>query len=330
MFGSTSDLGSNPRRWDDLLPRLFGHPLQSRLWGDALSHHTHGRESLYLHDTREAGPDWIARVEERRLFGVGKVAWIPRGPVFQSVEELEAALDELCDVLGQRGFCLMAMSPWFELKSSDDLEHLRRTGAVVSAGRHRTIWLDLTQGHDALWQRLNAQFRSRVGYARRAGVTVDAGTDEETVTAFFDLCQRVSEVKGFRLAASPAQMLGMLRQDENVSVEARLFVARFQGALGAGLFALRSGTSVHYIWGGADRAFSRQRVAEAVQWAVIEWALSKDCRVYDLEGIDPVRNPGTYQFKKKMGGREVELPGEIFVPLNLRGRVLAMALRWRG
>ena len=42
---------------------------------------------------------------------------------------------------------------------------------------------------------------------------------------------------------------------------------------------------------------------------------------YDLEGIDPVGNPGVYQFKKKMGGVEVVLQGMEVVPLSLVGRV---------
>ncbi|WP_170265724.1 lipid II:glycine glycyltransferase FemX [Thiohalocapsa marina] len=244
------------------------------------------------------------------------------------MEELEAALDELRDVLGQRGFCLMAMSPWFE-KSSAYLAHLRRAGAVLSASRHRTIWIDLTQGRDALWQRLDKQWRYGVGRALRVGVSVDTESDTETVNAFFDLCKRVSEAKRFRLPASSGQMLALLQGGLEGAVEARLFIARFRGTPAAGVFVLRCGTTMHYLWGAADRAFSKQRVGEAVQWAAVEWALSQGCRLYDLEGIDPERNPGTYQFKKKMGGREVDLPGEIYVPMGLRGRVIANVLRRR-
>ena len=73
--------------------------------------------------------------------------------------------------------------------------------------------------------------------------------------------------------------------------------------------------------GASDRKFSKQRVGEAVQWAVMEWAAANGCTRYDLEGIDPVNNPGVYVFKKKMGGEIIDLVGQEYVPLNARGKL---------
>ena len=53
-----------------------------------------------------------------------------------------------------------------------------------------------------------------------------------------------------------------------------------------------------------------------------EWSLDKNCTRYDLEGIDPVGNPGVYAFKKKMGGREVMLAGKCVESLTWKGNII--------
>ena len=141
------------------------------------------------------------------------------------------------------------------------------------------------------------------------------------------MCLNISQSKGFELPGSEELMRFLLRNSYAEDLTMHLFLAKYEGVIGAGAFIVRSGKHVHYLWGASDRKFSRQRVGEAVQWAVIEWAVSQGCVRYDLEGIDPVTNPGVYAFKKKMGGSEVVLSGKSFYALNLRGKMLEIAGR---
>jgi CelD/BcsL family acetyltransferase involved in cellulose biosynthesis len=76
-----------------------------------------------------------------------------------------------------------------------------------------------------------------------------------------------------------------------------------------------------------DRDLRRQRPGEALYWGEIDWALQEGLRLFDLEGIDREHNPGTYDFKRRMGGTEVALPGKSAMPLTLAGRGGAWALR---
>ena len=48
-----------------------------------------------------------------------------------------------------------------------------------------------------------------------------------------------------------------------------------------------------------------------------------------MEGIDRVGNPGTYAFKKKMGGREVAFPGKQYYAMTAFGSALAALDRFR-
>jgi lipid II:glycine glycyltransferase (peptidoglycan interpeptide bridge formation enzyme) len=70
-------------------------------------------------------------------------------------------------------------------------------------------------------------------------------------------------------------------------------------------------------------------VGEALHWSIIDWAIEKGLSLYDLEGIDRKRNPGTFAFKKKMGGREVILAGKNYHSLSGLGRAVAVIDRCR-
>ncbi|EKD91666.1 MAG: hypothetical protein ACD_29C00457G0001 [uncultured bacterium] len=72
---------------------------------------------------------------------------------------------------------------------------------------------------------------------------------------------------------------------------------------------------MHYIWGAVNRQFSRLCVGEALQWAVIEWAINQNCKKYDLEGISSKQNSGVDKFKKKFGGEVIVCSGIQIYPI---------------
>jgi len=299
--------------WDAALATLGGHPLQSALWGDA-------RRSVDgIHDHRwlaMIGPDpvWMIRIEERRLPALGWIGWVPRGPTgrFADNSPLVSILAERLKRLGAK---LLITDPWQAAATEQLL-------AVDDAKRPRTIWIDIGLGQGEIWNKLDKQWRYGVRRAQRLGVAVGSSGSDSDVESFFELCAKVSRAKGFRLPASLKLMKCLLASGKSESVEARLFLARHEKKLGSGIFVIRCGKSMHYFWGGLDRALSRQRVGEAVQWAAIEWALAQGCQRYDLGGISPKENPTVYEFKKKMGGIEVTLVGRQRYPFGLGGRIV--------
>jgi lipid II:glycine glycyltransferase (peptidoglycan interpeptide bridge formation enzyme) len=228
-------------------------------------------------------------------------------------------------MLRQDGYLLCVTDPWIATA------HGERTGVDAFAMGPRTIWIDLSRGKERLWAQLDKQWRYGVGRAGRLGVRVECTNDPGDVDLFFRMCVATSRGKRFRLPATRALLGDLLSQPNGADSEARLFLARLRGAVVSGALVLRCGRSAHYFLGAMDRAHSEARSAEATQWAIIEWATSGGCAVYDLEGIDPQKNPGVYAFKKKMGGDEVTLCGTHAYALNLRGKLVkSVHDRWSG
>lgn len=307
-----NDIGS--QAWDSALAALGGHPLQSALWGDARKAVDTVSDHRWM-ALRAGAPVFMARIEERRLPAIGWIGWTPRGPSGEFAEELPAVL---LAQLKRSGMQLLVSDLWRDMGAE----------TAASAGAPRTIWIDLSGGREAVSRNLDKQWRYGVGRAQRMGVTVDCSPGETDLAEFFALCRSISERKHFDLPGSSALMQRLL-SGSNPDVEARLFLARYRGRLGAGAFVIRCGRSLHFFWGATDRGAADARVGEAVQWAVIEWGLEQGCTRYDLEGVDPAANPGTYAFKKKMGGTEVTLRGKQYHPVGLRGRALAWLDRLR-
>ena len=253
--------------------------------------------------------------------GVGKVAWIPRGPATATHVPLSHIYRDFLDRLRADGYMLCIDDPYLH----------RAPDAVAGKPlfpKPRTILIDLTLGKDRLMANLHSQWRAGVRAAARAGVSIDEARDPESVAKFYSMCESTSRNKGFALPGSEVLMLALCGKESGPDTEAVLLLARYAGQVAAGALAMRCGRSVHYMWGASDRSFAKHRPGEAVQWAMIEWALQRQCTTYDLEGIVPDPNSGVYAFKRRMGGAEVDLPGKEAFALSARGALALRVARW--
>ena len=301
--------------WDKGLVGLGGHPLQSSLWGNA-KQNIYGINQYKLAAFNSGSLTWMARVETRKAPLLGKIAWIPRGPVHKNLVNLPSITEQLRGHLRERGYILMVCTPW--------QRYIRDNITDVSGIRDTTtIWIDLAQGKNRLWSRLDKQWRYGVRRARKNGIATVSTSDNNDIVEFFRLCRKTSEIKRFKMTATQEFMMKLLETQHNAPVKAMLFITRVTGAIAAGAMIITCGRHVHYMWGGMDRQYAKCRVGEAVQWSVMEWACDNNYILYDLEGIDSINNPGVADFKRKMGGDEIRLYGMQKYPVSFPGRLIA-------
>jgi len=297
--------------WDSELPRLNGHPWQSAAWGRA-ERETNGVEDHRLRVSYNDSTIQMVRVEVRNVAAIGKLAWIRRGPTGPSGADRTRLDPQITDWLTRQGFVFAVTNPY-----------CRHCGPVPKAVQSQTIWIDLTVGHDQLWSNLKGNLRRGVSRAQRGGVAVTATREPLPVSQYFKLCQEISRRKGFELRTSEAFFNRLLNAPNSSNTEARLFIASCNGEIAAGAFIYRCGHSIHYMNGTSNRNYATERPGDLLHWSVIVWALGEGCTWYDLEGIDPVGNPGTYDFKKKISGEQITLASRWLTPLNPTARVLA-------
>jgi hypothetical protein len=310
-----------PAEWDHALAALSGHPLQSCLWGDARRAVDGIAQHRWL-ARRDGEPIWMIRVEERKVLG-GKIAWAPRGPTGRTADMSLAVPPGFDARLRAEGFALLICDPWVADRETAPPD------TKAARTKPQTIWIDLSAGKDAVFGNLHKHVRNGVRRAAKTGVSVETTCDPKRIGEFVDLCSSISAQKGFELRATSDFVNTLLKDSRNnKDAEAVLFVSLKNGKLGAGLIALRVGHSVHMIFAGTNRDLRQERVGEACQWGVMEWAIARGCTRYDLEGIDPANNASVYEFKKRLGGDEITLHGHVHVPLNLSGRAMSGLIRF--
>jgi hypothetical protein len=312
-------LEKNPAQadWDRCLGLLRGHPLQSSLWGEA-RRDVDGIEDLRFLAGHLDHPILMARVERRRIPLLGSVAWIPKGPAHDGSPQVSTAYSILMDTLRKEDFIVVIDGAYPDPIPQDILQ-----GTPFAATE--TAWLNPVEGRDARWAALDSQWRYGVGRAKRLGVIVEQSRRAEDIDEFFALCETISRDKKFELPGSLPLLRRLFEPIGLGASSVMLFAARVDSRLVAGAVIFRVGARAYYFWGAMNREFSRYRPGEAVQWAVIEWACRQGLQCYDLEGMDRLANPGTFDFKVKMGGRMVALPPRYAHVLDVRGR-LVMAL----
>ena len=303
---------ANQDEWDDLVANMGGHPLQTTVWGDCRKL-VDGIDDLRLIAFRNEAVFGLARVELRAFRILGTIGWVPQGPVMGTLSNRAILEESLKSELKLLGLSLFATSPWQDGKE----ENLKR----------QTIQIDLTVGESQLLKGLDKKMRSGIRKARKMGLEIRQSKEDDEICHFFNLCEKIGQMKAFAVPGSKELLLKLINSPASRAVEVRLFIANSNGNLAGGVVVMRCGENIHYLWGGVDRDYSNFRPGDAVQWAVIEWGIAAGCKVYDLEGIDPIKNPGTYKFKKKMGGKIVRLARPHLFGISLLGRVATPILK---
>lgn len=308
----------SPETWDTELGRLGGHPLQSTLWGELRRIPDHRLAVI-----SNGCPVWMARVEERKIPGFGRVAWIPKGPTAVDPKDAAGELpSEVVSYLQAAGFRLIVTDPYIEL---DRVEAV--SGDCIGRNVH-TIWIDLTCGEQIAFAKLDKKWRNGVRRAEKEQVIVKLTDAPGDIDQFVSICREIAKLKGFALDVE-REIVERLIKATGTAAEARLYVAKKDEVVLAGALILVTGTHWHYLWGGTDRNYGHLRAGEAVQWNIILDGIRQGATRYDLEGVDDQSNPGTAAFKKKMGGRNLQLIGRRAHPLGPIGKAISFVIRLR-
>jgi lipid II:glycine glycyltransferase (peptidoglycan interpeptide bridge formation enzyme) len=82
----------------------------------------------------------------------------------------------------------------------------------------------------------------------------------------------------------------------------KLLLCRAQEAICAGAICSAIGRNAVYLFGATSNAGMKSRGSYFLQWKLVEYLKRAGIAVYDLNGINPAKNPGTYKFKADLAG----------------------------
>jgi lipid II:glycine glycyltransferase (peptidoglycan interpeptide bridge formation enzyme) len=341
------DTPSHPEwdKWVDATPG--GHHLQSSGWGHVKA--GAGWEARRVLLRRSGDLVGGCQLLTRRIPVVGRMGYIPRGPVLASrdPELVEFLLAALRRHARQHRIAVVKIQPPVDrpdlaafLESRGLIASALHTAPVASA----VVDVGPDRDEDAIFRGLRATTRRRVRQARKHGVTVRSG-DAEDLPVLQAVIEATARRQGF--APYPADYYRRLWAAFGTSGHLRLLIAERDGVVLSAVLLVAFGNTVIYKIGGlADVEGAPPGASELTHWTGISWAHEAGYRFYDFEGIPleiaqamragaPAEPKGVAFFKLGFGGEPVVYPGTYdLLPDGLPGRalryVLPRAERWRG
>lgn len=271
--------------WDELVERSpGGHHVQTSRWADVKA--TVGWRGLRVTVERDGRPVGGCQVLVRHI-GPARVAYVPRGPVFDpsaTEDERRAVLQELGQTAARRRFLHLKVQPPAGADEMVDL--LERAGyrrSELETAPTATVMVDATRSDDERMAAMRTNARRNLRRARRQGVVVRDGHSGDLPT-LVDLIRATAERQGFE--AYPARYYEEMWRAFGSDGHAHLLVAEHEGAALSAVLLIAFGETVIYKIGGWSGEPRSIRPNELVHWHATEWTRAAGYRWYDLEGID--------------------------------------------
>ena len=230
--------------------------------------------------------------------------WRPIGSA-DDVEVFRQAVRALRNEFSRRRGLVLRLYPLAYRGRDETLERILQEEGYrfYEAGkRDRTLVLDLRPALDELRAALDQKWRNMLKRAERSGLELISGEEEDLFEEIARMYGEMAARKGLD-ASSDIGHLKMVQRDLPQGLKLRVVVCRLEGKLCAGAIFAAIGTTAVYVRGATSDAGLRSRGSYMVQWAFVRWLKEHGFLHYDLNGINPDANPGTYHFKRGLAGR---------------------------
>lgn len=251
--------------------------------------------------------------------GIAYVRW---GPLWHS----KTAKDVTPDIFGQalralrneyvcrRGLLLRVLPIAFQQEDLPLLETLiaEKFSIINNDKRQTTLLLDLRSGLEDLRKGLDQKWRNCLNRAQKNNLTVIEGDDDRLFGDFIDIYKEMHDRKGF-VESSDVNEFRRIQQCLPKEYKLRIFLCYQDDIPCAGVICSAIGKTGIYMFGATSNVGMKTNGSYLLQWKVVEWLKNRGCTVYDLHGIDKVKNPGTYHFKAGLcakNGKEVQFLGQ--------------------
>lgn len=325
---------TSQQSWDAFVsshPR--GHFLQSWGWGELKAGAGWHPLRLFLWDNEQNRPVAAAQILRRTVAslppGIGHLAYIPKGPLFDDLSLYDPFFRLLHSYLRRHGAIALQMEPPYAVDEPDGAQFaawMKRSSfsAVSTVQPLRTILLDLTPDEDTLLAHMKEKWRYNVRLAVRKGVQIRVATSEDDVRAWYRIMQTTSERDAFGIHTESYYLRAW--RIFAPRGQARLFLAEKDGQLLAGIFVGLLAKQAIYLYGASSNELRQLMPNYLLQWEAMRWAKSEGATAYDFWGIPDTDDEneamaGVYRFKSGWGGNVVRFLGNyqyVYHPLIMR------------
>lgn len=244
--------------------------------------------------------------------GVAYVRW---GPMWRlrgqaaNPEVLALALASIHHEYAVKRGLTVRLLPYLLDADHEALDALLRSGQFArlpSVAPQRTLVMNLERSLPELRAGLDQKWRNGLNRAEKQGLRVEEGCSDELFERFVAMHTEMNQRKGFAATSSVDEFRRMQRALPPRH-QMRVFLASTDtdsSQLGAaGVVCSHIGNFGVFLHGATSDAGMRTQASYLLQWRALAWLKAQGATRYNLHGINPLTNPGTYHFKAGLCGR---------------------------
>ena len=249
------------------------------------------------------------RIMKAPIIGAG-IAYVMWGPLWRTrggqtnVEVFRQAIRALRNEYALRRGLLLRIYPCcFEDEARYFMPILNEEGfgRVNDDKSARTILMDVTPSLDDLRKRLRPHWQRELKVAEKHKLEILEGVHDELFEQFIVMYKEMVARKKFLEPndISEFRTIQSLLPDD---FKMRIMLCRSSEGICAGLISSAIGGTAIYLFGATSGAGMKSRGSYLLQWKFIDWLQQQFVPQYDLNGINPETNAGTYKFKNDLAG----------------------------
>lgn len=163
---------------------------------------------------------------------------------------------------------------------------------------HHTHVLDLWQGIDKLWKKMEGRARTAIRKAEASGVRVSFVDGLEYLDRYYDLYTRLYAWRD----KTPPNSKSFFRQilTSKLRRHTKMVAATIDSILCAAAIFVHYKDSVYYLDAVTDKNYNKYNGSSAIQWHAISWATENGLHYYDFVGSN---HAWLAKFKASFGGK---------------------------
>jgi lipid II:glycine glycyltransferase (peptidoglycan interpeptide bridge formation enzyme) len=247
------------------------------------------------------------------------VAYIRWGPLWR-LNGLEAEIEIFSQALSalkreyveKRGLLLRIIPNVFRTDSCAPsvLSLLAELGFSLqtTTPAYHTMRLDLSKSIEDIRKGLHQRWRNKLKNAEKSGFTVSIQSDDAAYQRFLDAYHQMMSRKRFETTVDPTEF-ARIQSTLPGMFKMQVLLCEKDGELFNALVVAPAGDTAIYLLAATANAGLQANGAFLLQWKAIEMLKQDGRRWYDLGGVNPLTNPGVYQFKSGIGGEDVMQSG---------------------
>jgi hypothetical protein len=308
--GYTSEVNfCDEQTWSQILA-TFGDANIYQTWPYA--NVTSGKTKV-AHLILRRGIDIVAVAQARMAivpaikFGVAYVLW---GPLWRSgdSQDLEESFRQAIRALRNEFVCKRGMVVRLFPVLFDDDPHILATimaeegfSSLDGDARSRTILMDLRPSIEELREGMGSMFKRNLKYAERKGLEVVEGSSDEMFGIFITLYREMVSRKKF-IEPNDINQFRRIQAMLPGKLKMKILLCKSGEEVCSGIIYSVIANKAIYLFGATSNVGLKFCGSYLLHWKLIEELKLRGTRLYDLNGINPAKNPGTYKFKKDLAG----------------------------